>query len=279
MKITALMENTKNNEDLACEHGLSLYIEFGEKKILLDTGASGSFLSNGEKLGVNIEEIDMVVLSHGHNDHGGGMLAFFSSNSIGKMYLKKEATKDYYSKNDEDKKYIGLNKDVLEDNWSRLEFINEFTEVDKNIFIVTDIKGEYPLPEGNKNLYMEDKYELKRDEFNHELVLVIRGEGGIVVFTGCAHNGIINIIKTVKDTFPKEKIKGIIGGFHLMTEGKWEGACMENEEIDKISKVIMDEEIGRVYTGHCTGEKGYLRLKEKLGDRIEYLSGGAMIDI
>lgn len=279
MKITALMENTKINEDLACEHGLSLYIEFGDRKILLDTGASGSFLSNGEKLGVNIEDIEIAVLSHGHNDHGGGLKAFFSSNSIGKVYLKKEATKDYYSYKDGDKKYIGISKDVMEDNWKRLQFINEFTEIEKNIFILSDIEKDYPLPEGNSNLYMEDKHGFRRDEFVHELLLVIRGEDGIVIFTGCAHNGIINIIKTVKHFFPGEKINGIIGGFHLMTEGKWEGACAKEEDIEKISEAIMEEGVEVVYTGHCTGEKGYFILKEKLGNGVKYLSTGDSIRI
>lgn len=279
MKITALMENTKINEDLACEHGLSLYIEFVNKKILLDTGASGSFLSNGEKLGINIEDVDAVVLSHGHNDHGGGLKAFFSSNSIGKVYLKKEAIKDYYAYKEGDKKYIGLGKDMIEDNWKRLNFINEFTEIEKNIFIISEIEKDYPLPQGNSNLYMEDKNGFRRDKFTHELVLVIRGEEGIVIFTGCAHNGIINIIKTAKDLFPGEKIKGIVGGFHLMTEGRWDGLCMENEEIDKISGVIIKEEVEVVYTGHCTGERGYLRLKEKLGEGVKYLSTGDKIDI
>ncbi|WP_315116019.1 MBL fold metallo-hydrolase [uncultured Clostridium sp.] len=284
MKVIALMENTKVGEDLTCEHGLCLYIEFGDRKILLDTGCSGSFVSNGEKLGVNIQEVDMTVLSHGHFDHGGGLLAFFSSNNLGKVYLKKKALKDYYSDRNGKKAYIGINKDVAEDNLHRLQFVDEFTQIDKNIFIVTDILKEYPLPQGNDNLYKEEKCgeektRFIKDDFQHELILVFKAEDGLVIFTGCAHNGIINIIKTVKSLFPEENIKGIVGGFHLMVEGKWDGLCMKDEYIDHISQEIIEEGIEKVYTGHCTGEKGYARLKEKLGDRVEYLSTGDEINI
>ncbi|MEW9095764.1 MAG: MBL fold metallo-hydrolase [Clostridiaceae bacterium] len=284
MKIIGLMENTTRDEELVCEHGLCIYIEFGDRKILLDTGGSGSFVSNGEKLGVNIGEVDMVVLSHGHLDHGGGLLSFFSSNSLGKVYLKKEAVKDYYLDKNGEKTYIGLNKDVVEDNFNRLQFVDGFTQIDKNIFIVTDILKEYPLPQGNNNLYMEEKNDEEesqfiKDRFQHELILVFKANDGLMIFTGCAHNGIINIIKTVKSAFPEENIKGIVGGFHLMIEGKWDGLCMKDEHIDHISQKIIEEGIEKVYTGHCTGENGYARLKEKLGDRVEYLSTGAKINI
>ncbi|MBU5485674.1 MBL fold metallo-hydrolase [Clostridium sp. MSJ-11] len=284
MKIIGLMENTTRDEELVCEHGLCIYIEFGDRKILLDTGGSGSFVSNGEKLGVNIEKVDMVVLSHGHLDHGGGLLSFFSSNNLGEVYLKKEAVKDYYLDKNGEKIYIGLNKDVVEDNFNRLQFVDGFTQIDKNIFIVTDILKEYPLPQGNNNLYMEEKSEEEeprfiKDSFQHELILVFKVEDGLIIFTGCAHNGIINIIETIKSAFPEENIKGIVGGFHLMIEGKWDGLCMEDEYIDNISQKIIEEGIGKVYTGHCTGENGYARLKEKLGDKVEYLSTGAKINI
>ena len=71
MKLVTLMENTTCREDLCCEHGLSLYLETGDHKILFDAGQSGAFAENAEKLGVNLQNVDFAVLSHGHYDHGG----------------------------------------------------------------------------------------------------------------------------------------------------------------------------------------------------------------
>ena len=76
MRIIALIENLAYKQDLIAEHGLSIYIETEDRKIIFDTGQSGLFLQNSEKLGVNIENIDSLVLSHGHYDHTGGLVPF-----------------------------------------------------------------------------------------------------------------------------------------------------------------------------------------------------------
>ncbi|HQO70467.1 MAG TPA: MBL fold metallo-hydrolase, partial [Clostridia bacterium] len=73
MIIKTLVEDTTNKEDLKSEHGLSLYIETSGKRILFDSGASGLFMENAIKMGINISDIDYAVISHGHNDHGGGL--------------------------------------------------------------------------------------------------------------------------------------------------------------------------------------------------------------
>ena len=80
MKIITLIENLTYKQGLVAEHGLSLYIESADKKILFDTGQSGLFMQNAKKLGINIEEIDSVILSHGHYDHTGGLYPFLQKN-------------------------------------------------------------------------------------------------------------------------------------------------------------------------------------------------------
>ncbi len=89
MKITTLIENLVYKRGLFSEHGLSIYIETSNKKILFDTGQSGLFLENAKTLGISIDEIDAVVLSHGHYDHTGGLYLFLEKNSKAKIYAKR----------------------------------------------------------------------------------------------------------------------------------------------------------------------------------------------
>ncbi len=97
MKITTLIENTKNDsEKLTSEHGLCLHIEKDGKKILFDTGRTDNFIINANRLGISLKDVDVVVLSHGHGDHGGGLIPFFKVNNNAKVYMKKEASRNFY---------------------------------------------------------------------------------------------------------------------------------------------------------------------------------------
>lgn len=279
MKVVTLMENTVQDSGLLKEHGLSLYVEKDNKKILIDTGKTGKFIENAKKLNIDIKDIDIVILSHGHYDHGGGLIDFFKINNKAKIYLKRETKEDMYSCYDEKKRYIGVDKLIFEIYKDRLNFIDEFTEIYENIFIITDIKKEYATPQGNQNLYIRNGKRYEKDNFQHELILVIREKSGITIFTGCAHSGILNMIKTVKKVFKKEKIKAIVGGFHLMIMSSDRSISYNKEEIKIIGKKILEENIQKVYTGHCTGEEGYIELKKILENKIDYIYTGKEINI
>ena len=89
MKIVMLMENTVCARSFACEHGLSMYIETGSRKILFDMGASDQFAANAQKAGVDLTQVDTAILSHGHNDHGGGLQTFLALNKKAKPLTPK----------------------------------------------------------------------------------------------------------------------------------------------------------------------------------------------
>ena len=105
------------------------------------------------------------------------------------------------------------------------------------------------------------------DSFQHELIMVVREEKGLVIFTGCAHKGILNIIDAVKRHFKNETIRSIFGGFHLMAERK--------RDVRSIGKELGKYCIGRVYTGHCTGRKAASLLKEVMGEKLVYFATGS----
>ena len=96
MRFRFLMENKTDGPGCIAEHGLSIYIETQGRRILFDTGASGLFVQNAEKLGVDLGRVDDVVISHGHYDHTGGVPAFCDCNKTAPIYIHKNAFHETY---------------------------------------------------------------------------------------------------------------------------------------------------------------------------------------
>ena len=261
MKIIVLIENTTCSTDLKGQHGLSFYIENQGTKILFDCGADELFLENARKLGVDISDIDFLVISHGHYDHGGGLESFLKENDKAKIIINKYAFDDYYGKVLFFKEYIGLNK-ALRDN-KRIVFKDQNTELSNNMFVLTNITGD-KYRSGKSKLLKRKNGKLLPDDFRHEHCLIIND----VLFAGCSHNGIINIYDNAKEI---KEIKYIFGGFHL-----YNPVSKQTEDrtlIENIANEFKHENV-KIYTGHCTGKKAYKILKSIMGDNIEELSTG-----
>lgn len=298
MEITTLIENTRKDERLIEEFGLSLLIKTKNRNILFDTGASGNFIKNASVLGIDMQDIDFTVVSHAHYDHAGGLQPFFDMNQSAKAYLGKTADQDYYvsisaktptllnlfvspfiSRSKAFSKYIGIDKNIFKNYLDRIIFVHDFMEIDTNIFLIGDIKKHYPLAEGNKFLLAAKEKQLDLDDFKHEILLVIMDDDGLVLFTGCGHSGLLNMIETVRLKLGDIPIKTIIGGFHLKLKVHEDSLAGRKEDIEFIADELIRHKIEKVYTGHCTGNKAYNILKSKLKNRINRLYTGLKIKI
>jgi 7,8-dihydropterin-6-yl-methyl-4-(beta-D-ribofuranosyl)aminobenzene 5'-phosphate synthase len=282
MRITALVENTRpdSRRNLRAEHGLSLHVHREDIQILFDTGATEAFSDNAEKLGVNIQEVDMVVISHHHYDHGGGLAHFLDANQQAKVFLRQCEEREFYFRafgiiN----KSVGLDWELLQRYADRLECVDEFTEIAPEVFILTKIEKPYPLPKGNRYLFAKTGNGSEPDTFEHELIMVIREQQGLVVFTGCSHSGILNMIETVAKRFPGVRIKAVLGGFHLVGLPILNTMAGRKSELEDMGRQILEYPIDKLYTGHCTGMKAYRILKGVLGERLEYLPTGMSVEV
>lgn len=158
MKITTLIENRASVTEpgLASEWGLSLHIEFNDHSILFDTGASGAFADNAKHLSVQVDSIDLAILSHHHFDHGGGLKRFFELNSNARLYLGDTPDGECYIRMlGFLEKYIGLDPDMMKDHQDRFEFIDKTTEIIPDVFIFPRIVDNHPTPSGNKKLCLK----------------------------------------------------------------------------------------------------------------------------
>ncbi len=283
MKVTVLVENTRleDRSDLKAEHGLSLHIERQGQQILFDTGASDAFHRNAERLGVDLAAVDLAVLSHHHYDHGGGLAEFLKTNSRAKVYLRShDATGSYFQAlGGLLKKPVGLDRTLFHTYADRFEFIDRPTEIAPDLFILTEIGESYPQPTGNRHLFAEKKGRGSVDTFDHELIMVLRQEDGLVLFTGCSHRGILNMVEAVTQQFEGSPIKALFGGFHLVSIPILNLMAGSKAEVEEIGREMLRYPIAKTYTGHCTGAKAYRILKGVMGDKLAYAPTGSTVTV
>ncbi len=274
MIITALVENSTLSKDYKNKHGLCLHIKTKSHNILFDLGPDDTFIKNAKKLNINIEDVDIVVISHGHKDHGGGLEAFLNHNSKAKIYINENAFGLYYtSLLKYGKYYVGLNTE-LKDN-SRVILTNETFNIDSDIFLVSKVQGKMLTSSSNESLFRKEGTKYVQDTFDHEQNLIIKENDNYILISGCSHCGITNIIDRVEKVIGKE-IYTAIGGFHLFNPVTNKS---ESEEfINSLGEYIYNSNI-KFYTCHCTGVKPFEILHKKLGDQIDYLATGKVIEI
>jgi len=282
MKITVLVENTKDPSGIGLtnEHGLSLHIAFQGKTLLLDAGATDAFSKNANALDVDLSSVQAAVLSHHHYDHGGGLAHFLDKNKAAKIYLRESPKgESYFRALWFIERYIGLDKSIFENHPDRFVFVNEFVSIFPDVYILPKIEMVYPKPKGNKYLYTKTNSGWKLDDFSHELILVIKDVDGLVIFSGCSHSGILNMIDTVSKKFAGIPIKAVVGGFHLIGLPKINSMAGSKKEVEDIGKKTLAYNPASVYSGHCTGEKAYQVLKGVMGEKLNKLHTGAVLTI
>jgi Metal-dependent hydrolases of the beta-lactamase superfamily II len=268
MKVTTLFENRTISKEYKNKHGLSLYIETSKHKILFDTGTDDTFANNARRLGVDLEDIDIAVISHGHYDHGGGLETFLKLNNKAKIYIGKDAFESHIVKLFGIIKYnIGLKKEL--NGSGRFVFVDEMMRIDDELIVFGNIKGSSLVPEGNdKLLKVYSDGTIKKDDFQHEINLLINESNKYTLFCGCAHKGIVNIIEKAKD-ITCGNLNTVIGGFHLI------GMNVKRSEgyLDELSVNLINNSVGKYYTCHCTGEEAYSYLSRRVGNLNEIKTG------
>lgn len=278
MRVTVLIENTTESE-LVSEHGLSLYIEHEDKRILLDSGQSDAFYDNAGTLGINLDDLTLCVLSHGHYDHSGGYEKLLEENKEVKVYSLSDAFGEYYSENG-GLHYIGVPKNVTYKYMDRFILSDGVRELSKGIYIIPHSTEGLENTGKRTGLYKKCGDEYVPDNFSHELSLVFDTPKGLVIFNSCSHGGIVNIINEVKKVLPKKPINAFIGGLHMKgTMAGKEVSIFSENEIKDIVEFLKHEGLEKIYTGHCTGTPALDILVKYGHNMIDRLYTGKIISL
>ncbi|WP_313125862.1 MBL fold metallo-hydrolase [Proteiniclasticum ruminis] len=273
MKVTVLLENDLERQDLKNAHGLSFYIETEEKKVLFDFGPDDSFMRNAEKLGIDLKEVDLAVLSHGHQDHGGGLSEFLHYNKKAKVYIQEEAFLPHYSKRENgEMNPLGIEETLK--HHPQVVLLQGDHVISEKLQLLSVVDRKDMLPPGNETLYMEKGGKILPDDFQHEQHLVVREGEKTYLFFGCGHQGILNILSTMEDK-ANCKTDAVFGGFHIKKPSK---VHPDPLYVEYLARRLSEKEV-KYFTCHCTGRKMYAKLQETLKKDIDYVRTGRVVEI
>ncbi len=285
MRVTVLTENTSAC-GLPAEHGLSLFVEAAGRRFLFDTGASGLFARNADALGIDLASAEFAVLSHGHNDHGGGLETFFERNAHAPVYASRWAFEPHFNASDRD---IGLDPALLDT--GRFRLVDGTLQISPGLTLypastsvpissvapatcrpVPDPEPAPPVaPATCRPTPAFDSGGLKTiregrlipEDFRHEQYLLVEENGKRVLFSGCSHRGVVNLTRRFRPDV-------LIGGFHFFRLPLDEALAAQAAALDAFPTAY--------YTCHCTGEIQYMFLKERMKN-LHYLRTGDKIEL
>lgn len=279
MIIKVLIENSAG-EGFCAEHGLCLLVEYKNKKYLIDSGASNLFVSNADKMQVDLDKIDTAFLSHAHYDHSSGYPEFFERNKHAKVYLQTAAQNRHYFKiAGPIRKYIGIPKGMLDEYADRFEYIDGAATIEDGIYIVPHSSEGILERAKHTHMCVEINGKTEFDNFKHEQTIVFEEEDGLVCFNSCSHSGVDIAISEVKKAFPDKKIKAYIGGFHMMGITGADSCSYSKAEVQNVAKQLLKLTDAKFLSGHCTGTIAYDWLKEILGDRLDAFQTGKVFEV
>lgn len=271
MRITVLNENMVYKKNLIAEHGLSVLIEFNNKKILLDTGQSDVFIKNAKTLGVDLNNLDAIIISHGHYDHGGGLDYLNEINNIPNIYISTKALIPKFSINKKKNKYYFNGIDVDDNIKNHFHYIDDKEEIFKGVYLISNIPYSNDFESKPRGFYIKQKDKMLPDLMYDEQILVVETSNGLSLFMGCSHMGIINAVSYVKDIFKDKKIYSLFAGMHLINADK--------NRINKTVEMLKEENINHIMPCHCTGYKVSAKISEELKDSFIEVQCGSVIEI
>jgi len=262
-RVVILVENTAPLPGLRGEYGFAALIEHGGKKVLFDTGSHDALIHNSMVLGIDLSDLDAVIISHGHFDHTGGLRPLIEKHHIPVIYAHPRL---FYPRpfplGNGTYREIGcaFSRQDIESRDIRLEEVDSFREIWPGVCI----SGEIPRRTGYEDVGGHFKVNINGqildDHIPDDMALIIKSEEGLVIVSGCAHAGMVNIINYALTKTGADKITAFIGGTHLITASE--------ERLQKTVADLKKINVDKIILSHCSGFYAAARLYNELGAKV-----------
>jgi 7,8-dihydropterin-6-yl-methyl-4-(beta-D-ribofuranosyl)aminobenzene 5'-phosphate synthase len=273
MKVVTLLENDTQDKNLKHAHGLSLYIEANNKKILFDIGPNNYYEKNAKKLNVDLDAVDFLVISHGHNDHGTGVQKFLKKHKKTVAYLSQKAFDDHVKQDGNNYVDIGIGKKPKSE---RLHTIyREKKEISPGVILYDKVDFK-KLIIGDQNLLRYEDGRYTQDRFQHEIYMIVQEGLKNALFTGCSHRGIEEIVDAIEKDL-HIKITHVFGGLHFSHYDSFN--FKQTDYLIKLGNKLAETKNINVFACHCTGEDAYFELKKEMKQKMNRLKTGSVVTL
>lgn len=256
IKISILVDNSSYIPSVGCEHGFACWIEIDEHRVLFDTGASNLIRQNATYLGINLEDINAIIISHGHYDHTGGLPYIWGSSRIVPLYLHPFALTNRYRISQNIVKDIGIPlhvKELINNNISWIRYVQKPVQLLPHLWLTGPIPRVHPQ-EAHLDKFFLDTSAQQLDLIPDDQAIYILSAKGLIVLLGCAHAGVINTIVYIRELTRSLPLLAIIGGMHLQE--------MPATHIEWTAAQLKKFQPSLIIPTHCTGAKASSILKD-----------------
>ena len=269
IKVTILVDD-QATDGLMAEHGLSLWIEAGDRRILFDTGQTTALIDNAQTLGSALDRTECLVLSHGHYDHTGAVQEVISRSRAVHVYCHPAATLSRYSKRNDRLKPVGMpvaaTRALEAVPPERLHWVTR----SRTLFPGAGLTGPIPRLAGFEDAggsHFLDCAGIQPDPFDDDMALWLNTSKGLIVCVGCCHAGLVNTLNQVRHCSHASRIHAVIGGLHLSE--------VSDERLQRTLAGLMELGPDMIVPCHCTGERFVESLRLAFGDRSSPGRAGA----
>ncbi len=273
-KFTILCDNTASSLfGIMGEHGFSMLIEKDNEKLLFDTGQGFTLTHNAAFLGIDLEEIKHVVISHGHYDHTGGLESLLNISKGFKLFLHPDCFLPKYASlptGAGDKRvFIGMkySREYLMGRGAEINMLQDFQEIIPGVFFSGEIPQEKEFSIQDTRLLAKIKDTIQPDPFKDDISLLVETDKGPVVVLGCAHAGVVNILRHLSQKTGLKDFYGIVGGTHL-------GFFPPGDSLNKILEELEKFSVKFIAPCHCTGPVAAAHCYHRFKERFEFVGAG-----
>lgn len=260
--ISILVENSTPIPDLIGEYGFAALVKVNDQAFLFDTGLGQALFNNAAHMGIKLDELTDLVISHGHFDHTGAVLPFLQTGSPKTVYCHPHSFTRRYSMVGQSRREISalFTREQVRQSGGRLVLTEQFTAIHPGVYLTGTVPRQNSFEQIENHFFAEIDGELVPDQLEDDMSMVIDHPGGLIIISGCAHAGMVNIIDYARQQTGNNKVQAFIGGTHLM------GAS--NERLQQTISYLQDQPVEQLVLCHCTGFYATSTLYQALGQQV-----------